>query len=125
MSSLERRAFRLVHPEEPSRIVRGAVDAPSGGPHPHVILLHGFKGFMDWGFFPEIARRIAEQGLAAVRFNASGSGIGEDPESFTETEAFARNTLTREMEDLERVRAWIRETRPPGVDPERASLLGH
>jgi dienelactone hydrolase len=127
MIPLERRPFRLVHPDDPGRIVRGAIDAPQGGSgrRPHVILLHGFKGFMDWGFFPEMAARIARRGFAAVRFNASGSGIGEDPTSFTEVEAFARNTLSREIEDLERVRSWIRDGHADGVDPDRASLLGH
>jgi len=127
MIPLERRTFRLVHPEDPERILRGAIEAPAGdaGRRPHVILLHGFKGFMDWGFFPEIARRIAERGFAAVRYNASGSGIGEDAENFTETEAFARNTLSREIEDLERVRDWIRAGNAPAVDPDRSSLLGH
>lgn len=127
MIPVERRPFRLVHPDDPGRILNGAIDAPvrHAGRLPHVILLHGFKGFMDWGFFPEIARRIAEQGFAAVRYNASGSGIGEDLETFTETEAFARNTLSSEIEDLERVRAWIRGGNLADIDPGRASLLGH
>lgn len=127
MIPLERRTFRLVHAAEPDRIVRGAIDAPvaHAGNLPHVILLHGFKGFMDWGFFPAIARRIAERGFAVVRYNASGSGVGDDLESFTEAEAFARNTLSREIEDLENVRAWIRAGNIPGVDPGRASLVGH
>jgi len=127
MIPVERRPFRLVHPDDPERILNGAIDAPvrHAGRLPHVVLIHGFKGFMDWGFFPEIAKRIAEQGIAAVRYNASGSGIGEDLESFTETEAFARNTLTREIEDLERVRDWIRDENLADIDPERASLLGH
>lgn len=125
MIPIERRTFRLVHPEDPGRILRGAIESPGAGRWPHVILLHGFKGFMDWGFFPAIARRIAERGFAAVRYNASGCGVGEDSESFTETEAFAQNTLSREIEDLERVRAWIRGGNVPGVDPDRASLVGH
>ena len=127
MIPLERRTFRLVDPEDPGRIVRGVIDAPAelAGRRPHVILLHGFKGFMHWGFFPEIARRLAELGFVAVRFNASGSGVGDDGLSFTELEAFARNTLSREIEDLERVRAWIRSGNAPDIDPDRASLLGH
>lgn len=127
MIPVERRPFRLLHPDEPGRILNGAIDAPArpAGRLPHVILMHGFKGFMDWGFFPAIARRIAEHGFAAVRYNASGSGIGEDLESFTETEAFARNTLSREIEDLEKVREWIRDENLADIDPDRASLLGH
>ena len=70
MVELEHRPFRLEHPTEPGRIVRGSIDLPrpGGRRRPHAILLHGFKGFAAWGFFPEIARRIAERGFVVVRF---------------------------------------------------------
>jgi fermentation-respiration switch protein FrsA (DUF1100 family) len=48
-----------------------------------------------------------------VSFNASGSGIGADMETFTETEAFEENTYSRELHDLGMVlahgeqRGWI------------------
>jgi len=66
-----------------------------------VVLCHGFKGFAHWGFFPYLAQTLAENGLTAITFDFSGSGIGPDRESFTEPGAFAGNTLTREQEDLE------------------------
>jgi alpha-beta hydrolase superfamily lysophospholipase len=66
-----------------------------------VVLCHGFKGFAHWGFFPHLARTLAENGLTAITFDFSGSGIGPDRESFTEPGAFAGNTLSREQEDLE------------------------
>jgi uncharacterized protein len=66
-----------------------------------VILCHGFKGFAHWGFFPYLAQKLAENGLTAITFDFSGSGIGRDRESFDEPEAFAGNTLSREQDDLE------------------------
>lgn len=66
-----------------------------------VILCHGFKGFAHWGFFPYLAQALAENGLTAITFDFSGSGIGRDRESFTEPDAFAHNTLSREQDDLE------------------------
>jgi uncharacterized protein len=66
-----------------------------------VILCHGFKGFAHWGFFPYLAQKLAENGLTAITFDFSGSGIGCDRESFDEHEAFAGNTLSREQDDLE------------------------
>ncbi len=121
--------FRLVDPDDPSRVIRGRIDVPSDSAQraalPCVILVHGFKGFMDWGFFPLLARRIAERGMIAVRFNMSGSGIGDDDQTFTEHEAFARNTITRELEDLERVRAWLDTQCVARVDTKRVALLGH
>lgn len=116
----------LAYPQEPERVIRVRVERPCDGhgPLPHVILLHGFKGFMHWGFFPELSRRIAQAGLVAVSFNTSGSGVGADLESFTEDEAFARNTYSRELEDLDRVRAHVREELPD-VDRGRMGLVGH
>ena len=66
-----------------------------------VILCHGFKGFAHWGFFPYLAQTLAENGLTAITFDFSGSGIGRDRESYAEPEAFAGNTFSRELEDLE------------------------
>jgi dienelactone hydrolase len=119
--------FSLTWPEEPGRIVRGRVTLPAGSrdPAPFVILLHGFKGFMDWGFFPELARRIAGAGFAAVAFNTSGSGIGESLADFTEEEAFAKATYTQQLEDIERVRERVAAGAFPGVDPDRGGLFGH
>ena len=130
MTSLDSRSFRLTYPHEPARIIRGIADGPRGfasarEPRPHVLVLHGFKGFMNWGFFPEIAHRIAARGMVAVRFNMSGSGIGDDLETFTELEAFARNTYTRELEDLQRVRGWIASGAVRGIDTMRCALVGH
>ncbi|MCZ6596123.1 MAG: alpha/beta fold hydrolase [Planctomycetota bacterium] len=125
------RPFVLEHADksgEPGRLIRGRVVAPAGAETaaerlPAVLVLHGFKGFMDWGFFPEFARRVAGRGLAAVAFNMSGSGIGEDLERFTEDEAFARDTWSRQLEDVERVRAAVAAM--PWIDPERMALVGH
>lgn len=121
--------FRIEDPDEPGRVVRGRVVLPAALPEaerlPHVLVLHGFKGFMDWGFFPELARRIAAAGWAAVCFNLSGSGVGEDLLEFTEDEAFARNTYSRELEDTERVHDLAVSGGLPGVDGSKAAILGH
>jgi len=120
--------FELSFDGEAGRIVRGRVETPAGGRAPrapYVLILHGFKGFMDWGFFPEVSRRLAEAGFVAVSYNTSGSGIGADLQSFTEEEAFARNTFSRQLEDLERVRTFLAEgPSGPGADGPWG-LLGH
>jgi len=73
-----------------------------------VIICDGFKGFAHWAFFPYLARTLAQAGLTAITFDFSGSGIGRDRESFTEPEAFARNTFSRELEDLELLEEFAR-----------------
>ena len=123
------RPFILMHPDDPARLIRGRVDAPGDvgedKRYPHVIVVHGFKGFMNWGFFPELGARLAEAGYASVFFNTSGSGIGEDLESFTEVEAFERSTYSKDLEDIERVRAEVHAGAFEGVDPGWAAILGH
>jgi len=79
-------------------------EAPIGS----VIVCHGFKGFAHWAFFPYLARRLAQDGLNAITFDFSGSGIGADRETFTQPEAFAHNTFSRELEDLELVEDYSR-----------------
>jgi alpha-beta hydrolase superfamily lysophospholipase len=73
-----------------------------------VIICHGFKGFAHWAFFPYLASTLAQDGLTAITFDFSGSGIGADRESFTEEGAFAGNTFSRELEDLELIQEYAR-----------------
>ena len=117
--------FRWSSPRDPERIVRGRVELPAAPASPPCcILLHGFKGFMDWGFFPLLASELTRHGIATVRFNFTGSGIGDDLENFTEDEAFAKDTLTRQLEDVEDVRNWLERERPE-LDFGRVGLFGH
>ena len=65
-----------------------------------MVVCHGLKGFKDWGFFPYLVERLARAGFAVVSFNFSGSGVGEDGQTFDELERFARNTYSKELQDL-------------------------
>jgi dienelactone hydrolase len=128
-TDIEERDFRLDDELDPLRTLRGrltyAAGAENGAPRPYVLVLHGFKGFMDWGFFPELARRIARSGAVAVAFNFSGSGHGERPLEFSEHDAFFANTPSRELDDVQRVRTWIDSGAVPWIDRQRAGLFGH
>ena len=87
-----------------------------------VVLCHGFKGFAHWGFFPYLARKLAESGLTAITFDFSGSGIGADRDSFTEPAAFAGNTLSREQEDLDNLIDYARRRKLIGA---KFGMFGH
>lgn len=65
-----------------------------------LVIAHGYKGFKDWGMFPYIAEALSIDNHV-VTFNFSHNGIGEDLTNFTELEKFARNTYSREQEDLD------------------------
>lgn len=87
-----------------------------------VVICHGFKGFAHWAFFPYLARTLAQDGLTAITFDFSGSGIGADRESFTQAAAFANNTFSRELEDLELIEDYAR--RKNWIDG-KFGLFGH
>lgn len=74
--------------------------ARQGEHRPAVVICHGFKGFKDWGFFPRLAERLALAGFTAISFNTSGSGVGEDGETFDELERWGHQTHTGDLRDL-------------------------
>lgn len=102
--------------------IRGDIYPPAGSPIGTVILCHGFKGFAHWGPFPYLARTLAGNGLRAISFDFSGSGIGRDRESFTEADAFAGNTLSRDLEDIENLVDYLRRR---NLVPGKFGLFGH
>ncbi len=107
-------------PSEESLPIRGAFDSAEN-PRALVVVVHGFKGFKDWGFFPWLAERLVSHQLAVCRFNMSRSGIGEDPESFDRLDLFEHDTFSIELADL---RAAVRhaQERFPRLP---TFLLGH
>jgi dienelactone hydrolase len=103
------------------------VDVRAGGrntPRPAVVVLHGFKGFKDWGMFPPLAERMARAGLTAVTFNASGSGV-DDTGEFTRPDRFGHNTFSAELDDLRRVVDALAAGELGAAPPTAIGLLGH
>jgi alpha-beta hydrolase superfamily lysophospholipase len=114
-------AERFEIPGTGARVIRGEVRvAPDA--RGSVVLVHGFKGFARFAFFPFLAEQLAANGLTAVTFNFSGSGIGEDLETFSDPDAFAENSYTRELQDLAVV---IAETERRGWTGPQFGLFGH
>ena len=108
------------------RSLRGDVRIPEGPPpQSAVVVVHGFKGFKDWAFFPHLCRSLAAAGHAVISFNFSGSGIGTQPEKFTELEAFAANTLSREVEEVGWVVEWVMAGDLLPSNPVSLGLIGH
>ena len=71
---------------------------------PVVILIHGFKGFKDWGHFPLVGDAFANAGFALLRFNFSHNGTTTDqPTDFADLAAFAENDLIKELNDLQSI----------------------
>jgi uncharacterized protein len=89
----------------------GDLDVPER-PRALVVVVHGFKGFKDWGFFPWLAQRLTQHHLAVCRFNMSRSGIGDDPETFSRLDLFEHDTYSTQLDDLRRVVAYAQERFP-------------
>ncbi len=108
--------------------IRGDVCIPDlNRRYPIIIICHGFKGFKDWGFFPFVSEILCKRGFITVKFNFSGSGIGEDMLNFTELERFAANTYSKELDDLEKVLDEIEKGNVCGKSGylDKIGILGH
>ncbi len=94
---------------------------------PVVVICHSFMAFKDWGFFPHVGTRLAEEGFTTVTFNFSLNGVPPGADRISDFEAFASNTFSAELEDLRAVVEAVPggELAPPGGRPGALVLLGH
>jgi len=73
---------------------------PSGkNDMPAVFILHGFKAWKDWGFFPYISEKIASTGAIVITISFSLNGVPAGSDLYIESEKFANNTVSREIAD--------------------------
>lgn len=96
---------------------------------PVILFLHGFKGFKDWGPFPDACIELAEHGYAVVAFNFSMNGIGENPGELDRLDLFAKNTLTQEQKDVKSVLDALNlgkiRSDKAALDTSRIGVIGH
>jgi dipeptidyl aminopeptidase/acylaminoacyl peptidase len=103
------------------------IDVRAGGrgsTRPAVLVLHGFKGFKDWGMFPPLSQRLAQAGFIVVTPNLSGSGV-DDEGDFSLPERFAHNTFSAELEDVRRVIDALMAGQLGVPTPSTLGLVGH
>jgi dienelactone hydrolase len=96
---------------------------------PVIIFLHGFKGFKDWGPFPDMCEEMARAGYGVVAMNFSLNGIGEEKTEFTEMELFKRETLSQDLDDIGTVinalqRGEITDSHS-NLNTDKIGLIGH
>ena len=75
-----------------------------------VVVVHGFKGFRQWGFFPWVCERLAQSKIASVRFDMSRNGIGSNAELFDRLDLFEHDTYSQQIEDLCSIDSFINGT---------------
>jgi dienelactone hydrolase len=98
--------------------------AGRGSPRPAVLVVHGFKGFKDWGMFPPLADRLAQAGFSVVSPNLSGSGV-DDAGEFVWPERFGHNTLSAELADIGTVLDALTASELGTAPPTRIGVVGH
>jgi dienelactone hydrolase len=101
--------------------LRGDLYRPGEATAPSVLVIcHGFRAYKDWGFLPMLAERVAADGIAAVTFNFTDSGITDRAGTFGEPERYRAGTYGQELEDIRRVLDWVERD---GAAP--VGLAGH
>lgn len=90
--------------KEKTILINGEIKADVYAPQtrekfPAVALMHGFKGFRRWGFFPFVSRRIAESGAISICFDFLGNGIADEEKALFDVDVFAANSISQELED--------------------------
>lgn len=91
-----------------------------------VVFVHGFKGFRRFGFFPNLARAAAVRGYAAVTFDFSHNGIGEDgADTFSAMPLFTAQTHTRNLDEIRRVLDALSGGALLGRPARKIGLMGH
>ncbi len=121
---ISERSFSLETPD--GETLRGEVRTPRAREtDTGILVLHGFKGFRRWGFFPTLCESLARAGHTVVSFDFSRNGVGPGGLDFDELEAFAQNTFSRELDEALQV-GWAFREGDLGVPaPRRLGLLGH
>lgn len=92
---------------------------------PCLFLVHGFKGFKDWGFFPYIAEYFAKNKYFVVSFNFSLNGVGENLIEFDELDKFAKNTVSREIDELSMIIDKYKNGFFGNTNNYKIGILGH
>lgn len=100
------------------------------GPRPVVVLLHGFKGFRNWSFWPVAAQAFADHGFHVIRMDFALNGMRGTNERVISTDDFAANTLMAEVHDTHDLLQAIEHHEAFAVwrsrfDPQQLHLIGH
>ncbi|MCC7509779.1 MAG: alpha/beta fold hydrolase [Planctomycetes bacterium] len=109
-------------------LIRGDIYLPNAANSPLVVVIPGFKGFKDWGFFPWLGAHLAQAGIAAACINLSHCGIGTNPETFERLDLFEADTWSKRLIDIQQVLHAAQHgllTQKASPNPARLGLLGH
>lgn len=94
-----------------------------------ILFVHGFKGFKDWGAFPDACEELSREGFAVLAFNHSKNGVGENMMDFDQPELFANQTLSVDLDDIETLIEALKNKEITNdkvvLDTDQMGILGH
>ncbi|MCH2135654.1 MAG: lysophospholipase [Phycisphaerales bacterium] len=82
--------------------IHGTTHLAEGDGEGVVVLVHGFKGYKDYGMFPHLAGAVCRAGWIVHRVSLSHSGMGHGHGPFDEAR-FEKDTWNRGVEDLQAI----------------------
>jgi len=92
---------------------------------PAILCIHGFKGFKEWGFWPFIGKYFSENGFTVITINFSHNGIADGKNEITDTEKFANNTFSLEINELKEIMHLLKSDFWGNTKNNKIGLLGH
>ena len=75
-------------------------DENNSNNQPLVILVHGFRAFKDWGFFPYMASEIAKAGFIVCSIDFSLNTLSDREKCIFDMDRFRTNTVTQEISEI-------------------------
>lgn len=97
--------------------------------YPVILFIHGFKGFKDWGAFPDACEEIARNGYGVLAFNLSLNGIGENKFEFDRLDLFAKQTFSQDLNDIDSVIQALQDGRiknaHTSLNTDCMGIIGH
>lgn len=92
---------------------------------PCLILVHGFKGFKDWGFWPYTAEFFSKAGFNVFSFNFSHNGVGNSLTEFDDLYKFAENTISLEVDELNEIVDSLANDKIGNNECKSIGIIGH
>ncbi|MCH8566952.1 MAG: dienelactone hydrolase family protein [Balneolales bacterium] len=96
---------------------------------PVVIFIHGFKGFKDWGAFPDACFEIARSGCAVIAMNFSRNGVEGHNDTFDRLDLFQDETFTQDLADIRSVIDALQsqkiKSNSTTLETDYIALIGH
>ncbi len=126
MEEISLRSAQFISPSA-KPIVADIRSIDDGRPKPVVLVLHGFKAFKDWGFFPYVCTELARRGAISVCINFSLNGYVVGSDKVERPDDFAHNTISLEIEEVRLTVRKILDKSLPGLSNWNGKifLLGH